>query len=624
MNDTKIADKHISVHWLSANQSKEFKNNNNGLLAPNRAPLELKPLWSEDDNVNEPLMPIMFTFQPNNYQLPPLDRFCLTRLPDDENIKNKLLSDTKQQLNASKARLDLVNLELWNKHAYFMNPTAFVPKELKTNCNAEMCTKGWTKLYEILKGIPNAIPKECVEKGELNTLHLCEAPGSFVCCLNHYLKTETPDLNWTWYASSLQPENPKNQESWFYDMKFVRDTSDHWLYGEDGTGDIVNSRNIEYLWKKVKHPVMFITADAGAKISDDPYDQENIIALLKFSETVASIGALAPSGTLVIKFLTTLEPVTVSTMYLLNCVFEQVHVTKPVTTKETNSEVYVVCLGFKGISKQHLNKLLQLVGSKFSVKTPFILPSDMPKEFIADIEQCGKYFADNQIELLDTRLSLFGNLTREEKGQVINIRKINGTLFLKKFGVKPLKEEDRMTKKALARTASDMQSDNAQAESEPVEYERSRKRARTDNYPPPAHARYPPYDTRGRYEPPYPHYHHHGGRPELSGPYPPYQHRGGVPPPRHAYGGYPPEEDQAYYGQQHHYNGYGDYGPPPPMHYNERGYNNRREDYQYSDHPPHHHNRSSYNERSYPPQHHDDRSGYGRGSRDDRNYERRY
>ena len=38
-------------------------------------------------------------------------------------------------------------------------------------------------------------------------------------------------------------------------------------------------------------------------------------------------------------------------------IFVQVHVFKPVASKAGNSEQYVICLGFKKLTKAHLDKL---------------------------------------------------------------------------------------------------------------------------------------------------------------------------------------------------------------------------------------------------------------------------
>ena len=44
-------------------------------------------------------------------------------------------------------------------------------------------------------------------------------------------------------------------------------------------------------------------------------------------------------------------------MYLLHCLYTEVHITKPYTSRPANSEKYLVCKGFKGIDQQLLKKL---------------------------------------------------------------------------------------------------------------------------------------------------------------------------------------------------------------------------------------------------------------------------
>ena len=43
------------------------------------------------------------------------------------------------------------------------------------------------------------------ETVKFNSVHLCEAPGAFITCLNHYLKTHKPDCEWKWKAITLNP-----------------------------------------------------------------------------------------------------------------------------------------------------------------------------------------------------------------------------------------------------------------------------------------------------------------------------------------------------------------------------------------------------------------------------------
>jgi 23S rRNA U2552 (ribose-2'-O)-methylase RlmE/FtsJ len=70
------------------------------------------------------------------------------------------------------------------------------------------------------------------------------------------------------------------------------------------------------------------------------------VSTLLESETVAALSILAPGGNFVIKMFTMFESETVCLMYLLNIAFKQVEVFKPATSKEGNSEVYVICKHF--------------------------------------------------------------------------------------------------------------------------------------------------------------------------------------------------------------------------------------------------------------------------------------
>ena len=48
-----------------------------------------------------------------------------------------------------------------------------------------------------------------------------------------------------------------------------------------------------------------------------------------------------------IKMFTTFESETICLLYLLDICFNQIEIFKPATSKEGNSEVYVICLDFQ-------------------------------------------------------------------------------------------------------------------------------------------------------------------------------------------------------------------------------------------------------------------------------------
>ena len=75
--------------------------------------------------------------------------------------------------------------------------------------------------------------------------------------------------------------------------------------------------------------------------------QEMSTASLHFCEMVTALGALAEGGSFLLKAFTLFEHPTVCALYLMGCLFQEVHVFKPATSKPGNSETYIIAKGFK-------------------------------------------------------------------------------------------------------------------------------------------------------------------------------------------------------------------------------------------------------------------------------------
>ena len=89
--------------------------------------------------------------------------------------------------------------------------------------------------------------------------------------------------------------------------------------------------------------VHLVTADGSIDCQSDPGRQESIVSDLHMAETLAALKMLTAGGNFVIKLFTIFESETVCLLYLLACSFARLEVFKPATSKEGNSEVYVIC-----------------------------------------------------------------------------------------------------------------------------------------------------------------------------------------------------------------------------------------------------------------------------------------
>ena len=74
-----------------------------------------------------------------------------------------------------------------------MNKAGEIQWKLRKEIEPEFITQAWCKFYENAMSFP-LVPPVVVKTGELNSVHLCEAPGAFITSLNHYLKLHHRDI----------------------------------------------------------------------------------------------------------------------------------------------------------------------------------------------------------------------------------------------------------------------------------------------------------------------------------------------------------------------------------------------------------------------------------------------
>lgn len=103
------------------------------------------------------------------------------------------LDALKTRLNYHKSQLNDFNLEEWSSHTRRRNPAGEVGWKIRCVVDPEFLTQAWTKFYECAVTY-NIVPIEAVTERKMVSLHLCEAPGAFITSLNHYLKSNHPNI----------------------------------------------------------------------------------------------------------------------------------------------------------------------------------------------------------------------------------------------------------------------------------------------------------------------------------------------------------------------------------------------------------------------------------------------
>ncbi|XP_075694357.1 cap-specific mRNA (nucleoside-2'-O-)-methyltransferase 2 [Rhinoderma darwinii] len=358
-------------------------------------------------------------------------------LSSDHKEFSRFLS-LKESLNQVKNLLSDKRLDDWHRHTSFTNKAGRVVPEVRRQVNAELCTQAWCKFHEIVCTYP-LLPSTALWSYELNTLHLCEAPGAFISSLNHYLKTRDVNCDWTWVANTLNPYHEANHGLvMIADDRLIANTLLWWYFGPDNTGDIMSSRHLDGLGKFISNmsSVHLVTADGSFDCQGNPGEQETLVYPLHYCEVVTCLATLGPGGSFVLKMFTLFQHSSVNLMYLLNCCFQSVHLIKPGTSKAGNSEVYVVCLGYVGKEaiQEHLEKLIAHFGTEVGLKSLFPHGS-LPASFLQRHHDCCTYFFERQTQTILENLKLFSDMREEDKLHLNLMRESAVSYYLQRFQI---------------------------------------------------------------------------------------------------------------------------------------------------------------------------------------------
>ena len=158
-------------------------------------------------------------------------------------------------------------------------------------------------------------------------------------------------------------DNAYEVPSWKKSDKFMKDNLNvNILTGVDGIGDLCNPDNLRYLYQRFKHNKMdIVTGDGGFDFSVDYNLQEYVALPLILCQFIAGLSCLKRGGKFMCKIFDMNTIITVELLYIIQCYFDEISFFKPKTSRLANSEKYVICTGFKGISYEEIIKLISII-----------------------------------------------------------------------------------------------------------------------------------------------------------------------------------------------------------------------------------------------------------------------
>jgi len=342
------------------------------------------------------LVPPLHDFEPAELLPPPLARAAVPAPPDP-------FVEVSRALTVAKTRLDDIPEKDFDTLMRAVDLYAGLKRTLRNDYGMTISTNASLKMYELTIQMRLVV----CETGAMRRVRaFCNAefPGAFIVAINHYMRTMCPQTELDWLGSSYYPDDAVargdntilgdnyglyafNRDRWLMgpapdageEAAATTDEEAGATMGEEAgatgeeagatgeetdtaikyiTGDLMDADVVAALAAEVHarfgadevaSGASLYTSDAGIDVGGNFNRQEELTALLNYGQALCGVLALAPGGHLVTKQYTFFTPFSRSLIALLAALFDELYIVKPLTSRPSNSEIYLVGKGFRGI-----------------------------------------------------------------------------------------------------------------------------------------------------------------------------------------------------------------------------------------------------------------------------------
>jgi hypothetical protein len=353
--------------------------------------------------------------------------FRIKETIEKSNIENN--DKTKQLLNDTKSELDGI-YKIYRHASQVMrlfDPFSREKYIISDKINTKNITNAWLKCYELLYTF-DLIPVT----DKLVYFDNAAFPGSFILATHHLVNTLYKIKSFEWYASSLLPED-KSVEKYIPladTYSLYENYPDRWLMHKNNNGDLSNPDNVSDFQRQLlekegeKHAVNLYTCDLGIDVSNNYNNQEILHFHLNISQIVCGLRVLKRDGHMVIKHYTIFEPFTISYIALLPMLFKEVYITKPISSKRTNSEIYIVCKYYLYPFSQEQKAIYKLLKKHVADKNMEpIKQSETLQGTIYTINNAVRHIYEKQSKCLKQFINSVTNRTSFTNWKIINENK---------------------------------------------------------------------------------------------------------------------------------------------------------------------------------------------------------
>lgn len=328
-------------------------------------------------------------------------------------------------------RINKISHFRWKQVRWFINNYDFL-------VTGKIINRAFFKLWEIINKY------DLIDEEHINSsAFIAEAPGGFLQAFQIYMESfnihklqsiqmELPDDGFKLVTSKRKPKiiDPNFPKMHTITLKSNTESSTTFNssinhpaltinYGIDGSGNICNKENVLDFKKYFDDKkAQFITADGGLDEGTDYNHKEQLHQILFFYEILIILMNGSVGSNCVLKVFDTYTETSFHLLYLLSHFYTNVLFYKPLTSRPTNSEKYVVCRNRKDIqdSESFLTFLLDWISNQtvnYKTNCSIRIFKEIDPEFRArmlvintKMRECQYSFIKKALDLCESKVDL--------------------------------------------------------------------------------------------------------------------------------------------------------------------------------------------------------------------------
>ena len=338
----------------------------------------------------------------------------------DEKSEKPFVNPSLQEY-LSKIKTEIDNYpDKWDHYKKITNKFEFIntpffwedPKINSCVCSYKPISRSYFKMIEILNHYDFAFPPS------MKSFHLAEGPGGFIEALHKFR-----DCSNDKYVGMTLIEEDKDIPKWNKIQQFMKNRPNIFLeYGPKQDGNLYYKHNLLYIKDTYANACDFITADGGFDYSVDFNKQEENSINLIFCEILYALILQKEGGSFVLKIFDMFHETTIEMLYLLSYFYKQVYVHKPNTSREANSEKYIICKGF--VMNAHYEKIMTSLIQQFQdlsrKQMRGIFTFQLNSYFLSKIQEINAIYGQQQVENILNTINYIKDSNKLNKGKNVN------------------------------------------------------------------------------------------------------------------------------------------------------------------------------------------------------------